>query len=264
VMATHPGKLADYLGRPGSIRPNVAPLAAIPTTSGTGSEVSRGAGIHATDTARGEGLSGPYIVPKLAICDPELTFTLPKALTAATGMDALSHAVENYLSKTHNPMGDAIALDAIRRVFAWLPKAVDNDREARYQMMLASMQAMMPCKGLGAGHALANTFGDQGLHHGTLVTIALPAVLRRLDAHVGDKLAAMSNAMGLASGVHAATGIAAMNARLGIPASIKQYGYKVGSLDELIEDAHSSWFNNTAPHHPSKVEYKAMIGELIG
>ena len=133
-------------------------------------------------------------MPGVVICDPELTLTLPRHLTAATGMDALSHAVEGYLAKGNNPLGDAIALDSIRRVFAWLPKAMANDREGRYHMMLASMEAMMPCKGLGAGHALANTFGDQGLHHGTLVTLALPAVLRRLDPYVNDKLKAMAEA----------------------------------------------------------------------
>ncbi len=264
VMATHPGKLPEYFRKPEKIGPNVATLIAIPTTSGTGSEVSRGAGIHATPTSRGEGINGPYIVPKLAICDPELTFSLPKHLTAATGMDALSHAVENYLAKGNNPLGDAIALDSIRRVFAWLPKAVANDPEARYHMMLASMEAMIPCKGLGAGHALANTFGDQGLHHGTLVTLALPAVLRRLDPHCGDKLKAMAEAMGLEKGRHAAAGIAEMNERLGLPITMKKYGYKAASIDELVEDAHKSWFNNTAPYHYSVAEYREIIEEVLG
>jgi 4-hydroxybutyrate dehydrogenase len=266
VMATHPGQLPEYFRKPEKIGPNVAKLVAIPTTSGTGSEVSRGAGIHATSTSRGEGINGPYIVPKLAICDPELTFSLPKHLTAATGMDALSHAVENYLAKGNNPLGDAIALDSIRRVFTWLPRAVANgqDADARYHMMLASMEAMMPCKGLGAGHALANTFGDQGLHHGTLVTLALPAVLRRLDKHVGDKLKHMAEAMGLEKGRHAAAGIADFNERFGLPATMKKYGYKVTNLDELVDDAHKSWFNHTAPYHFTAAEYREVIEEILG
>ncbi len=263
VMATHPGHLSEYFRKPEKIFPHVATLVAIPTTSGTGSEVSRGAGIHPTPEARASGINGPYIVPKLAICDPELTFSLPKHLTAATGMDALSHAVENYLAKGLNPVGDAIALDAIRRVFTWLPKAVANDREGRYHLMMASMEAMIPCKGLGAGHALANAFGDQGLHHGTLVTLSLPAVLRRLDAHAGDKLKAMAEAMGLEKGRHAAAGIAEMNERLGLPVNMKKYGYKVTTIDELAEDAHNSWFNHTAPYHHSLAEYREIVEEVI-
>jgi alcohol dehydrogenase class IV len=122
----------------------------------------------------------------------------------------LSHAVEGYLAKGDNPVGDAIALDSIRRVFQWLPRAVQNgsDREARWHMLMASMEAMLVAKGLGAGHALANTFGDQGLHHGTLVTIALPAVLRQLDAHVPERLKQLGEAMGLERGRQGVSGLA--------------------------------------------------------
>ena len=186
VTAGHGGLVTDYMGQAWKIGPKTAPHIAIPTTSGTGSEVSRGAGIHPTATTRGNGMNGPFVVAKVAICDPELTLTLPRHLTAATGMDALSHAVEGYLAKGNNPVADAIALDSIQRVFQWLPRAVANgsDRDARWHMMMASMEAMLVNKGLGPGHALANTFGDQGLHHGTLVTLALPAVLRCLDPGV--------------------------------------------------------------------------------
>src|SRR3954465_9103846 len=123
--------------------PKTAPHGTIPTTAGTGSEVSRGAGIHPTSTTRGNGINGPYVVARVAICDPELTLTLPKHLTAATGMDALSHAVEGYLAKGNNPVADAIALDSIQRVFDWLPRAVKDgsDREARWHMLMASMEA---------------------------------------------------------------------------------------------------------------------------
>lgn len=226
--------------------------------------MSWGAGIHPTSTTRGSGIVGHYVVPKVAICDPELTLTLPRRLTAATGMDALSHAVEGYLAKGNNPVGDAIALDAIRRVFTWLPKAVANggDREARWHMSMASMEAMLVGKGLGPGHALANTFGDQGLHHGTLVTLALPAVLRVLEPHAPGRMRAIAEAMGLEPGCPAAAGVADMNERLGLPASLKQYGYRIADLNEAAEDAHRSWFNHTSPYHPSVSEFEAMIGEL--
>lgn len=266
VMSTHPGRITDYMGQPGKIGPNVGKHIAIPTTSGTGSEVSRGAGIHPTSTTRGNGINGPYVVAKVAICDPELTLTLPKRLTAATGMDALSHAVEGYLAKGNNPVGDALALDSIRRVFTWLPRAVANghDREARWHMMMASMQAMLVAKGLGPGHALANTFGDQGLHHGTLVTLALPAVLRLMDAHAGDRMKAMAEAMKLEPGRHPGAAIADMNERLGLPSGLRAYGYKLGNLDEVAADAHKSFFNHSAPYHPTVGEYKEMVLEVMG
>jgi alcohol dehydrogenase class IV len=265
VMATHPGRINDYMGRPGAIGPNVGRHIAIPTTAGTGSDVSRGAGIHASATARGNGINGPYVVPRVAICDPELTLTLPRRLTAATGMDALSHAVEGYLAKGENPVGDAIALDAIRRVCDWLPRAVADggDREARWHMMMASMEAMLVAKGLGSGHALANTFGDQGLHHGTLVTLALPTVLRRLDAHVGGRMQRMAEAMRLDKGRHPAGGIADMNESLGLPTTLRAYGYRLGDLDEVAADAHRSFFNHTAPYHPSVAEFRVMIEEMM-
>jgi alcohol dehydrogenase class IV len=264
-MATHAGRITDYMGQPGKIGPNVGRHIAIPTTSGTGSEVSRGAGIHPTATTRGNGINGPYVVPKVAICDPELTLTLPRRLTAATGMDALSHAVEGYLAKGNNPVGDAIALDSIRRVCSWLPKAVahGNDREARWHMMMASTEAMLVAKGLGSGHALANTFGDQGLHHGTLVTLALPAVLRQLDAHVGDRMKRLAEAMMLEAGRHPAAGIADMNEGFGLPGRLRQYGYKPGDIDEMAAEAHKSFFNHTAPYHPTQAEYRKLIEELM-
>lgn len=266
VMATHPGRITDYMGQPGKIGPKVAPHIAVPTTAGTGSEVSRGAGIHLNSTTRGNGINGTYVVAKVAICDPELTLTLPRHLTAATGMDALSHAVEGYLAKGNNPVGDAIALDSIRRVFTWLPRAVQNgaDREARWHMMMASMEAMLVSKGLGPGHVLANTFGDQGLHHGTLVTIVLPAVLRRLDAHAGERMSTIAKAMMLEPGRHPAAGITDMNEQFGLPVNLRKYGYRLANLDEAAEDAHRSFFNHRAPYHPSKDEYKMLIQEVLG
>jgi len=266
VMATHPGRVGEYLGRAEKITPDVAPLIAVPTTSGTGSEVSRGAGIHPTSSSRGGSLGSPFIVPKTAICDPDLTLTLPPLLTAATGMDALSHAVEGLLAKTVNPVGDAIAVDAITRVCDWLPKAVRDgaDREARWHMMMASMEAMLVSKGLGAAHALANTFGDQGLHHGTLVTLALPPVLRGLDAHAGERIRRLADAMRLGTGRHPGAAIAEMNQALGLPADLRSYGYKLADLDEAAADAHASWFNRSAPYHPTKDEFKTMITEIIG
>ncbi len=266
VLATHGGVISDYFRRADRVGPHSAPIVAVPTTAGTGSEASAGAGIHPDAESRGSGLNSAHIVPKVAICDPELTFSLPARLTAGTGMDALSHAVEHYYAKTPNPLGDAIALDACTRVFANVERAVTDgkDREARANMMLAALSAMMCGKGLGPGHALANTFGDQGLHHGMLVTLAMPAVLRLWELKFPEKTVPLARALGLAEGALPSAAVAEMNERVGLPSGIAALGYKVGDIDELVADAQASWFNHTAPHHPTVAEYRVLVEELLG
>src|SRR5919107_4110025 len=144
LAATHAGPLATYAAVEGGaarITPHVAPVIAVPTTSGTGSEVGRGA-IIILDDGRKLGLLSPYLVPKAAICDPELTMGLPPQLTAATGMDALSHCIETFCSPHYNPVADAIALDGLERGYKNIIKATMNgkDRHARTEMMLCSLQ----------------------------------------------------------------------------------------------------------------------------
>jgi 4-hydroxybutyrate dehydrogenase len=264
VVATHGGHISDYVGRPDKIKPHTAPLVAVPTTAGTGSEASRGAGLHPDAKSRGHGINSTYIVPKLAICDPELTYSLPPRLTAATGMDALGHAVENFFAKAGNPVGDAIALDACTRVFTHIERATkEGDKDARWHMMMAALQAMMCGKGLGPVHALANTFGDQGLHHGAMVTIAMPAVLRAYQTRYADKTQKLAEALGLKSGTPAEA-VAAMNERLGMPPTLRKLGYKGGDLEELAADSHKSFFNATAPFHPSVAEYRDLVEEVLG
>jgi 4-hydroxybutyrate dehydrogenase len=264
VIATHEGAITDYFGHPEKIRPDTSPLIAVPTTAGTGSEASRGAGIHRDERSRGHGINSPYIVPRVAICDPELTFSLPARLTAGTGMDALGHAVENYFAKSGNPVGDAIALDACTRVAQYIERATTNgqDREARWHMMMAALQAMMCGKGLGPVHALANTFGDQGLHHGAMVTIALPAVLRSYEARYPEKTEKLAAALG-ATQFTPAQAVEEMNWRLGLPPTMRKLGYKGGDVAELAEESHRSWFNTTAPFHPSVEEYRALVAAVL-
>jgi len=265
VLATHAGRITDYFGRPDKIRPDTAPLIAVPTTAGTGSEASRGAGIHHDARSRGHGINSPFIVPKVAICDPELTYSLPPRLTAGTGMDALGHAVENYFAKGGNPVGDAIALDACARVFAHVERATSDgsDKDARWHMMMAALQAMMCGKGLGPVHALANTLGDQGLHHGAMVTIAMPAVLRTYEKRYPEKTKKLGETIGVTSGTPAEA-VAEMNGRLGIPDTVRKLGYRGGDPAEMAEDSHKSFFNATAPHHPTVEEYRALLEETLG
>jgi alcohol dehydrogenase class IV len=161
-------------------------------------------------------------------------------------------------------MGDAMALDACTRVFAHIENATrSGDKDARYHMMFAALQAMMASKGLGPVHALANTFGDQGLHHGAIVTIAMPAVLRAYETRYAEKTKKLADAIGLTSGTPAEA-IAAMNERLGIPATMRKLGYKGGDVAELATDSHKSFFNFTAPFHPSVDEYRGLVEEVLG
>ena len=157
LLAAHPGPLAQYAmieGGLARITDEVAPVIAIPTTAGTGSEVGRGSLINLSD-GRKVGLISPHLIPKRAICDPELTLVLPPRLTAATGMDALSHCIETFLSPRFNPPADAIALDGAGRIVRHLERAVENgaDREARAELMMGALEGGLTFqKGLGAVH----------------------------------------------------------------------------------------------------------------
>ena len=267
VLAGHSGPITNYLGRPDSITHTVAPLIAVPTTAGTGSEASRGAGIHADATSRATGLNSHYIVPRVAICDPDLTVSLPQHLTAGTGMDALSHCIEGFLTTADNPPGKALALDGVRHVVANIERAVKDgsDREARKMMMLAALEGGMAIHmGLGPGHAIANATGDQGLHHGMMVTIALPTVLRVHAKHVPEKLGVLADALGVKPGQSAADVVEDLNARVGLPPNLRALGYKGGDLDDMAQDCSKSHFLGRSPYRPSAAEFKTMLATVLG
>jgi len=267
VLATQPGPVTRYFRGANPLPKTVAPLIAVPTTAGTGSEVSRGAGIHPDGASRGSGLSGPEIVPRVAICDPELTFTLPPRLTAGTGMDALVHAAEGFLATSDNAPVAAIAADAIRRVFAFLPRAVADgaDREARREIMMAALEGGIAIsRGLGPAHAIGNTFGDRGLHHGAMVSIALPPTLRFHARHNASRLVEMATAIGYSSGAEATEAIAELHLRVGLPPTLRGLGYPDCDLDEAAEDAHRSFFNAGLARPPTRDEYVELVREAMG
>lgn len=267
VVAGHPGPITDYMGKPDSITHNVVPLIAIPTTAGTGSEASRGAGIHPDAKSRSNGLNSHHIVPRVAICDPELTVSLPPRLTAGTGMDALSHCVEGFLTTTDNPPGKALALDGVRHVVDFIERATSdgNDREARKGMMLAALEGGMAIQmGLGPIHAIANATGDQGLHHGMMVTIAMPTVMRLLAAHAPEKMAVLAEALGAKPGQSAADMVEALNARLGIPPSLRALGYRDPDFDDMAADCAKSHFLGRSPYRPNAAEFKDMLRTVMG
>ena len=267
VAVTHDGSILDYLRDPGRITADVAPLVTVPTTAGTGAEITMGGGIHPDATTRALGLRSVHIKPDLAICDPELALTLPPSLTAATGMDAFGHCLEAYLAKKDDPPGAAIALDGIRRVAGHVERAYadGSDREARWHMQMAALQGGMAIyRGLGPAHALANTFGDADLHHGMLVTVSAPAVVRFYKGRLDSELADIAAAMGQRGKPDVARGIEELNARLGLPASLGEMGYDKSDLDDMSADAAASHFNLAARAVPTREEYRQIIVDVLG
>jgi alcohol dehydrogenase class IV len=181
----------------------IAPIIAIPTTAGTGSEVGRVSVITDTEEKTKRLIFHPRILPSLVILDPELTVSLPAQLTAATGMDALSHNLEAYCSPRFHPMADGIALEGIRRIMHYLPRAVEDgtDLEARQQLLVAStMGATAFQKGLGAMHALAHPLGARyDSHHGLLNAILMPYVLQANRSAIAGKLTDLARALDFAN-----------------------------------------------------------------
>jgi len=274
IAATHEGPLSHYATIEGGstrITDKVAPLIAVPTTSGTGSEVARGA-IIIVDDHRKLGFHNWLLVPKTAICDPELTLGLPPILTAATGMDAVAHCMETFMASAFNPPADGIALDGLERAWAHIERATTNgqDREARRQMMSASMQGAMAFqKGLGAVHSLSHSLGgvNPRLHHGTLNAMFLPAVVRfnaQADSVKAEKrLERMAHAMGLQSANDIAPAIRDMCARLGLPTGLAAMGVERGWYERIIDGAIKDHCHKTNPRIASAEEYAALLDESM-
>ncbi|MEJ6023241.1 iron-containing alcohol dehydrogenase [Ramlibacter sp. PS4R-6] len=270
IAATHEGPLTRYAtieGGSGLITDKAAPLIAVPTTSGTGSEVARGA-IIIVDDHRKLGFHSWNIVPKAAICDPELTFGLPSKLTAATGMDAIAHCMETFMSAAINPPADGIALDGLERGWANIERATKNgqDREARFNLMSASMQGAMAFqKGLGCVHSLSHSLGgvDPRLHHGTLNAMFLPAVVTFNAAAESVKkdrrLERMAHAMGLKSAGDIPEAIKDMNKRLGLPAGLAEMGVQRSQFDAIIKGALADHCHKTNPRLATPQEYREML-----
>lgn len=270
VMAAHDGPLRTYAVIEGGLEKITAktfPTIAVPTTAGTGSEVGRAAIIILED-GRKVGLLSPYLVPKAAIVDPDLTLSLPPALTAATGMDAISHCVETYLAPSFNPPADGIALEGLRRGWANLRLAVEDgsNREARANMaIVATMGAMAFQKGLGCVHSLSHSLGgiNPKLHHGTLNAIFMPAVLAfnstAQTAVDEGKYARLADAMGLAPGADIGAAIEDMTRAIGLPSRLSELGVTADMFDRIIAGALADHSHRTNPREASAEDYRAML-----
>lgn len=275
LAATHDGSLKSYAvieGGIARITAAMAPIIAIPTTAGTGSEVGRGAVIIMAD-GRKLTMISPHMIPKVAICDPELTYGLPPFLTAATGMDAIAHCIETFLSAAFNPPAEGIALDGLRRAWLHIERATKNgsqDGEARLNMMSASMQGALAFqKGLGCVHSLSHSLGgvNPKLHHGTLNAMFLPAVIR-FNAEADSvkrerKIGRLAETMGLPGAQDVAPALKAMNAKLNLPAGLRAMGVTEDLFPKIIEGALADHTHKTNPREASAKDYEAMLRESL-
>lgn len=274
VCATHPGPLQQFAVIEGGltkITSATAPVIAIPTTAGTGSEVGRGAILILND-GRKVGVISPYVVPKVAICDPELTLGLPAQLTAATGMDAIAHCMETFMAPAFNPPADGIALDGLRRAWAHIEIATREpaNRDARLNMMSASMQGALAFqKGLGCVHSLSHSLGglNPSLHHGTLNAILLPAVIRFNTAadtmKQENKLARMAQAMGLPAGADVADAVHDLTARLGLPTRLGELGITAEMFERITTGALADHSHKTNPLDASPEDYRRILEQSM-
>jgi aldehyde dehydrogenase (NAD+) len=247
ILLTEGGNLRDFEGMQLLTRPQT-PHIVIPTTAGTGSEVTAGAVVF--DKKQGQKILiwEYHIIPRVAILDPQMTVKLPPHLTAATGMDALTHAVESYMSQQRNPLSDAVALHAIRLITEHLPRAVDDgtDLAARGQMQIAALLAGWAFSNalLGLVHAMAHSLGAVcRLPHGLSNGILLPHVMKFNLGEVPDLMSDIAYAMGVShkdmepvqAGRAAISKVEDLITRIGLPKSLEEAGVSKDVLRECAE-----------------------------
>jgi len=246
IMATHHLALEEtafICGGSQRVTAAVAPIIAIPTTAGTGSEVGRGALISMT-SGRKLAIISPHIIPKWSIVDPELTLGLPPLLTAATGMDAISHCLETYCSNAYNPVAGAIAIDGLRRGWANIKAVVEDGQniEARSEMMMCAMQGALSFqKGLGVVHAVSHPLGalrQKGLHHGTLNAVFMSHAIRFNLEYARQELETISETLGISSGADAlANAFSDLTSEIGLPRNLSEMGVVAADLAGIAEGA---------------------------
>ncbi|TCU04997.1 iron-containing alcohol dehydrogenase [Rhizobium sullae] len=223
----------------------IAPIVAVPTTAGTGSEVGRASVITNSATHVKKIIFHPKFLPGVVISDPELTVGMPKIITAGTGMDAFAHCLEAYSSPFYHPMSAGIALEGMRLVKEFLPRAYKEgtDLEARANMMAAAaMGAVAFQKGLGAIHALSHPIGAvYNTHHGMTNAVVMPAVLRFNRAAIEQKIARAAAYLGISGGFDGFYDyVLKLRGELGVPENLSAMGIAPDRIDELsamaIED----------------------------
>ncbi len=278
LLARNPGTVLDYEDRGDDWKradgTKILPSIAIPTTAGTGSEVGRAAVIQDPRDRNKKIIFHPRLQPRLVIADPELTYGLPKGLTAATGMDAFAHCFEAWCAPGYHPMADGIALEGMRLIAGHLERAVANghDAEARtHLLMAAAMGATAFQKGLGLIHALSHPVGGvTGLHHGTANAIFQPYVMVHNRAVIEARMPRLAETLGLATGRSAFVAVldwfVALRARVGLPGSLAGIvsPEQIPALVPMVL-ADPSLETNPKPCTPAEIEHvlrRAIAGDL--
>ncbi|UFS67895.1 iron-containing alcohol dehydrogenase (plasmid) [Paracoccus denitrificans] len=220
----------------------IAPIIAVPTTAGTGSEVGRAGVLTNSATHKKKIIFHPRLMPAVTICDPELTVGMPKFITAGTGMDAFAHCLEAFCSPHYHPMSQGIALEGLRLVNEYLPRAyaTPDDLEARAHMMsAAAMGAVAFQKGLGAIHSLSHPVGAvYGTHHGTTNAVVMPMVLDFNRSAIEDRLGRAADYLGIKGGFDGFRArVIQLRSELAIPQNLTRLGVQTERLDELTEMA---------------------------
>lgn len=267
VAATHEGDILEYVWDHPQVRSITKPLpyfVALPTTSGTGSEVGRSSVVSENDTHLKRVVFSPKILARTVFADPELTFGLPPHVTAATGMDALTHNIESYLSPAYHPLCDGIALEGTRIAARALLTAVQepNNLQARSDMMMASMMGAIAFqKDLGAVHSCAHALGAVcDLHHGLANALMIDTVLAWNHAVVPAKFDELAHVCGVAGGGKALVPwLRDLKTSVGIRGTLAQHGVQPGHLPRLVQIATADICHQTNPRPCSAVDFEALF-----
>jgi len=276
LAVTHPGPLAEYddaIGGSAKISAPLPPMIAIPTTAGTGSEVGRSGVVTIQATNRKTVIFSPLLLPEIAILDPTMTQTMPPGMTAATGMDALTHCVEAYASVGDHPMADAIALGGVRLCHRSLRAATDDgdDLRARGDMLKAAMMGAVAFqKGLGACHSLAHPLSAElGMHHGLANAICLPAVLDFNRAAVPERIAEIARQLGVRGSdestlaFECAGAVRALRKSIGLPSDLRSQGIEESQLPQLASLAFKDSCHQLNPRRCTEDDLLALYKAIL-
>ena len=271
LMAVHDGDVLEYVWDHPQVRPIVHPLpwlVAVPTTSGTGSEVGRSAVVSENDTHVKRTVFSPAILAKAVFADPELTLALPPAVTAATGMDALTHNIESYLSPAYHPLCDGIALEGLRIGARALAAAVKEPGklQARSDMMMSSlMGAVAFQKDLGSVHACAHALGAVAdLHHGLANALMIDTVLAWNHEAVPQKFDELAHAAGVSGGGFAfVTWLKHLKREIGIAGGLAAHGVSEAMLPRLVPLAARDFTGGTNPRPATEADYERLFRQAM-
>jgi alcohol dehydrogenase len=276
TLLTNPGTILDYTGLH-KVKNRLPPVIAIPTTAGTGSEVSLWSVFTNDDTGLKVAVGSVYVYPMIALCDPELTLNLSPMITAATGMDALAHGIECYTNNACQPISAALALNAIELIGRHLCNAVQNgnNRDSRYAMLLASTMAgiaMNPTR-LGLAHALAMPLGSWDLRvpHGMAIAVTLPRVMKFNCVSVPERFAHVARALGEPvnqlspsdAAQRAVEAVEKLARDIQIPKGLGQYGVRPSHIPRVIDEAMKSGNVVVNPRPTSRDQLAAVLEQSL-